>query len=458
MAVPLRSRKLLALQHNCARGGQVLEAVLETAVRKEADLVLIQEPRGEKERDSTRSHPSFTFIRGADGVPGKCWIAVNRASRCQVTDLKDLTTECANHAQVVEVTMPGGEAVVIANVYDRHAGSERDRPAQRARWGEIARHRKVVIAGDMNAHSKLWNPRTTRPRNHVFWEDLIQDHGLVIWNSEEETRMGAGANLHSIIDLTLSSPAVELNWCVAAGHASGSDHEVLQWEILGDASLEDVSSAATTGWDISGWDPREKEEKEAEAARGKRIQAQECYRRGVQDSPLLGDGSTVEEVDIAAAVLRKAMVGTLDQHARKKRWCSRSKRWWTPELRDLRKTLGKARRGWRVAGISRVQAARRELRRAIRTAKRDCWNRFLQEGKGDDVWTAAGYTQPRISRAGQALVLEDGSVAEGHLDREQALLAAHFPPAPPGDYDPAPGGRAFQRVDGKLVGELLGKA
>jgi len=151
-------------------------------------------------------------------------------------------------------------------------------------------------------------------------------------------------------------------------------------------------------------------------------------------------------------------VGTLDQHACQKRWCSRSKRWWNPELRNLRKALGKARRGWRVAGISRVQAARRELRRAIRKAKRDCWNRFLREGKGDDVWTAAGYTEPRISRTGQALVLEDGSVAEGHYDREQAIVAGHFPTAPPGGYDPAPGGWAFRQVEGKLVGTLLGKA
>jgi len=49
----LQAPKLVALQHNCAKGGQVLEAVLETAVQKGADLVLIQEPRGETEKDST---------------------------------------------------------------------------------------------------------------------------------------------------------------------------------------------------------------------------------------------------------------------------------------------------------------------------------------------------------------------------------------------------------------------
>jgi len=108
--------------------------------------------------------------------------------------------------------------------------------------------------------------------------------------------------------------------------------------------------------------------------------------------------------------------------------------------------------------MSRVQEARRQLRRAIRKAKRDCWNCFLQESSGNDVWMAAGYTEPRIDKAGQALVLEDGSVAEGHHDRERAILEAHFPPAPPGSYKAEGGGRAFERVNPQLVGALLGKA
>jgi hypothetical protein len=115
---------LKALQHNCARGGQVMEAVLDSAVRRGADLVLIQEPRGEREKDGTRSHPSFTFIRGDEGRAAKCWIAINRASRCRVTELKELTRGCGNHVQVVEVVPPGGEAIIIANVYDQHNRSE----------------------------------------------------------------------------------------------------------------------------------------------------------------------------------------------------------------------------------------------------------------------------------------------------------------------------------------------
>ena len=97
MVNPPETRKLLELQHNCARGGQVMEAVLESAVRMGADLVLIQESRGEREKDSTRSHPSFMFIRWEEGEPAKCWIAVNRASHCRVTEMKDMTRNSRNH-------------------------------------------------------------------------------------------------------------------------------------------------------------------------------------------------------------------------------------------------------------------------------------------------------------------------------------------------------------------------
>jgi endonuclease/exonuclease/phosphatase (EEP) superfamily protein YafD len=124
----VHNRGVVVLQHNCARGGQVVEAVLETAVRIKADLVLIQEPREEGEKDSTRTHPSFTFIKGAEQEPAKCWIAVNRMSRCRVTELKDMTRDCGNYVQVVEVTPPGRPTIVIANVYDQWRN--RARPAQ----------------------------------------------------------------------------------------------------------------------------------------------------------------------------------------------------------------------------------------------------------------------------------------------------------------------------------------
>jgi len=198
--------------------------------------------------------------------------------------------------------------------------------------------------------------------------------------------------------------------------------------------------------------------RDREGIEEKRGKAKAFFRRGTGETPALTDASTAEEVDTAAMALREVMTATLNKFAKQKRSCARSKRWWTEDLGKLRKEMGRARRNWRVAGMSRVQAARRELRRAIRKAKRDCWNKFLQEAKGTDIWTAAAYTSPRIDKAGQALVAEDGSVAEGRRDREQALLGAHFPQGPPGTYEPREGGKAFERVDTQLVAAMLSKA
>jgi len=239
-----------------------MEAVLESTVKREVDLVLIQEPRAVKERDSTRSHPSFTFIKGEEGMVAKCWIAINKVSRCWVTELKDLARDSGNHMQVVEVTLAAGDAIVIANTYDQHEGSETNRPAQHAAWTEIARYRRVIIAGDMNAHSKVWNPRATRNRNHTFWERLIEEEDFFVWNKEEATRLGPGAENHSIIDLTLSSPNIELNWCLLKKEATGSDHELIAWEVLGTLGQGVDTSTETTGWDISGWDPAKESEEE----------------------------------------------------------------------------------------------------------------------------------------------------------------------------------------------------
>ena len=183
-------------------------------------------------------------------------------------------------------------------------------------------------------------------RNATFWEELIENKALVVWNTEDATRLGG--NSHSIIDLTLSSPNVELNWSIAGDmDATGSDHEVIVWEILGQGLAVGGVSKDTTGWDISGWMTAGKSGEAREVAERKRAEAREVYLRAANRTLLLNEESTVEEVDTAAAGLKEAMTGTLDELAKKKRWCSRSKRWWSEDLKQLRQELGTARREWK---------------------------------------------------------------------------------------------------------------
>jgi len=208
------------------------------------------------------------------------------------------------------------------------------------------------------------------------------------------------------------------------------------WEVLGGIPDSRDTSKEVTGWDISGWDSTGKSEEEQTAIREKKAAAQQCFLRAGGKTGVLDDTSSAEQVEEAAVALQEAMVGALNSHARRKRWCSRSKPWWTEDLAGLRKELGRERR--RPAGIGRARDARRNLWRAIRKAKKECWNRFLQEAKGGEVWVAASYTAPRLDRTGQALADEDGNIAESQDEREAAILKT-----------------SQQRVDRHLSGSML---
>jgi len=220
---------------------------------------------------------------------------------------------------------------------------------------------RVVIAGDINAHTERWNLHTKKRVNVQFWEGLVEEHELVIWNSEEGTRAGPRTEKTSIIDLTLSSPAVALNWCLLQEEATGSDHEVIMWEVL--RGKEGGKPGKTvTGWDISGSKGKGKEEEERKKAEEKARRAEDMFRQLMRDTRL-DDESTKEQISGMADRLRAAMTETLDRHAVQKRWCSRSKRWWTDELLDLRKTHGRVRlrKDWEA-----VRVAKRDQRREIR--------------------------------------------------------------------------------------------
>ena len=74
----------------------------------------------------------------------------------------------------------------------------------------------------------------------------------------------------------------------------------------------------------------------------------------------------------------------------------------------------------------------RVLRRAIRKAKRDTWNNFLQEADQEDMWKAVRCTTLRESVACNALTDELGNTATTITEKEMIVRTA-FPPPPEDD-------------------------
>ena len=95
---------------------------------------------------------------------------------------------------------------------------------------------RCILAGDLNAHSTIWNPHCTILRNATFLEDHITAHELQVLNDNHETQPSRpGGTLHSIIDLTLATPAAgpDINgWRVVEDEEQGSasDHVMIAWK------------------------------------------------------------------------------------------------------------------------------------------------------------------------------------------------------------------------------------
>jgi len=123
----------------------------------------------------------------------------------------------------------------IVNIYDQRTREAGDRPARRLSWQKIIRQGGggTVLAGDFNAHSQPWDPRCIERRDAAYWEDIINEHGLVIGNDDQPTYHWTRneSEGESIIDLTLvNRPFVK--WTMLDGsHVTGSDHEIIQWEV-----------------------------------------------------------------------------------------------------------------------------------------------------------------------------------------------------------------------------------
>jgi hypothetical protein len=98
------------------------------------------------------------------------------------TDLK----KCGNDDVIVTDVRRRGEKVTrIFNIYDQKDTQSRESPARKLRWQRIFLQGCTVLGGDFNAHSKRWNPRCTKQRDAVFWEDVIDEKVLEIGNDDQ---------------------------------------------------------------------------------------------------------------------------------------------------------------------------------------------------------------------------------------------------------------------------------
>lgn len=153
------------------------------------------------------------------------------------------TREAEGDVQVLALGRRGhqGRVLRVVNTYSQRRSREGDyRPAERAEWDDILAEETTIVAGDFNAHSRMWNPHCTARRDATFLEELIRSFDLQDLNDGKTTRQARreGDTPNSVIDLTLAGAGAGPDgreWRVLDEEedATGSDHELIEGRWMG---------------------------------------------------------------------------------------------------------------------------------------------------------------------------------------------------------------------------------
>ncbi|ODM18159.1 hypothetical protein SI65_06030 [Aspergillus cristatus] len=353
----------------------------------------------------------------------------------------------------------------IINCYDNwlgighcwHGGNERQRRAlEDVQWDQVLEGRCLLV-GDFNAHSPLWNPLARARVNARPLENLVDEAGLYINNELGVPTRPKRTPGISIIDLaltTVSMGPLEM-WTVDQEHPTGSDHELIIMEWTSLERISTIPSQYVTGWQIQ---TLQANPQALEEAKGD-------WQARTESRPCLGNSCSSEDLAGEAIWIQEALTAVLNRHAKQLRVTPLSKRWWGTEIKEARRTYSQARRAWQGQEISttELREVRNSYYRAIRRAKRTCWETFLegatdQPGLGDTArcWRALNYTKPRTMATTPTLRGPQGQLASS-IDEKEALIRETAFPQTPGNSQEVevPQGSWHGQVDEGIVKHAL---
>ena len=431
---------MIVLQHNCNGTAVSTVAALEAAIERGAEVACLQEPY--VGRRHTISHPGFQ-IRWPECPKQVTRVALAIRNDALNRYVFEERTDLAGgpHVQCLDVWETVHRRKVrstrLINIYNKARVEGGGYTIDHIDWSRLIIGR-TILAGDFNARSPAWDPWVSGRRNAGTTERLIERHDLIINNNDHQpTRWGK--NCKSIIDLTLSTRQVGAltAWEVDSDLATTSDHEVIifAWaQLRATAATEERMTAPNWNIDVLYTNKQAMEE----AAEHWRTLSEGRLR-------VDPDATSEEELEAEASWIQNSLKVVLDIHAPGKAACARSKRWWTAEIKEMRRSFAGARRACKGGRTSfeEYRRVRNDYYCHIRKAKRLAWERFLEgvfptddqselASDPERCWRALRYTKPQAPSHTPAIKVSgvDGQpdkIVATAEEKEEIFMAQAFP-------------------------------
>jgi hypothetical protein len=224
---------LRIVSHNTNRSTNALNTLLNTAGIT-TDIILVQEANITDIRYAT-THPNFLLLLQPRGLHpmNRTAAYVSRLNpHLKVTPRPDICSD--PDLQVLEVQTDLIPKLYLLNIYNEYDRTTKLHTIPRA-LTPLSLPNRCIITGDLNAHHTLWNSRVRRNTRANELAALIEDEGWHLINVPDiatyQYQNGTGS---SVLDLTIASPAVArevTNWAVDDENPTGSDHEVIRFQV-----------------------------------------------------------------------------------------------------------------------------------------------------------------------------------------------------------------------------------
>jgi hypothetical protein len=225
------------LQNNVATKADYMVTYLEIGLELGTDFILFQEPYI---RDSsTILHPSFNVILPETTLRPRVAIFHRKLSRFQFCQRNDLSS---GDLLVIDILGSQIPDLQLINIYN-----ERSLELGHSEWTvdralvNITPSRHSIIGGDFNAHHSWWNSSISTPVRAQSLIEWLEKHRFdLLSQPDQPTFYRRGMTSRSVIDLVFTSIGLQskyIEWEINQELASGSDHEILLYSILGEEDL-----------------------------------------------------------------------------------------------------------------------------------------------------------------------------------------------------------------------------
>jgi hypothetical protein len=437
------SSSIKILQANLNRSGPATESTLERAIELKADLLVIQEPWVTEDYSRSILHQSFNQILPLDtNLRPRTLVYVSRTFQPSVS----LAISSPKDPDLLVIDIIEGNAKLqLLNVYneDDQAGVG-PKTLERCLF-----HRQLspntILLGDFNIHHPWWDPLAKKsPGADELIEWLEQQDQHLINLPGTGTFFRPHLTRESVLDLSFASNSLASkiqDWQVLP--ELGSDHYGLLFSIPGNKTirLDNPLQSSSFNTQLANWDL-----------------FATCLRSYLAESNTLtsgelnsllptwndqlgileGDTPITAILDNAALDLTDAITKAAKASIPTNRPGARSKPWWSEDLKELRKVMMQKQRALArdPSSVQPYLQAKNTYFLAIKRAKTDHWNQFLEKEDPKSIYKAMAYTSdkrvektpPIQSKA--ATLTTPAQLEETFQGKCSALRNKLFPPPP----------------------------